>query len=106
MVICLERGANDCIHSSWCHCNPVISCFIKIQMGLTFLVLAYPGCPGRETVKQVSVCRQLWLSLAEWLVKDAQATVCTTSQATAQSTCLQCRDITVNCGAAHHVVDS
>jgi len=43
-----------CIWSSWCHC-PIISCFIKIQIGLTFLVLAYPG-PGKEVVKQVSVC--------------------------------------------------
>jgi len=32
-----------CIWSSWCHCHPVISCFIKIQIGLAFLVPAYPG---------------------------------------------------------------
>jgi len=25
-----------CIWSSWCHCYPVISCFIKIQNGLPF----------------------------------------------------------------------
>jgi len=25
----------------------VISCFIKIQTGLTFLMPAYPGCPGK-----------------------------------------------------------
>jgi len=43
-----------CIWSSWCHCH-IISCFIKIQTGLTFLVPAYPG-PGKEVVKQVSVC--------------------------------------------------
>jgi len=30
-----------CIWSSWCHCHPIISCFIKIQNGLTFLVPAY-----------------------------------------------------------------
>jgi len=35
-----------CIWSSWCHCHPIISCFITIQIGLTFLVLAYPDCPG------------------------------------------------------------
>jgi len=29
--------------------------FIKIQIGLTFLVLAYQRCPGKETTKQ-------WLS--------------------------------------------
>jgi len=36
-----------CISSSWCHCHPIISCFIKIQIDLTFLLPAYPGCPGR-----------------------------------------------------------
>jgi len=44
-----------CMWSSRCHCHPVISCFIKIQIGLTFLVPAYPGCPGKEIVKQTSV---------------------------------------------------
>jgi len=29
---------------------------IKIQIGLTFLVPAYPGCSGKEAVKWVSVC--------------------------------------------------
>ena len=42
-----------CIWSSWCH--PIISCFIKIQNGLTFLVPAYRGCPGKETIELVSV---------------------------------------------------
>jgi len=55
MVVCLEQGAvYDFILSSWCHCHPVTSCFIKIQTGLTFLVLAYPGCPGKVVVKWVS----------------------------------------------------
>jgi len=31
-----------CISSCWCHCHPSISCFIKIQIVLTFLVPAYP----------------------------------------------------------------
>ena len=30
--------------------NPVISCLFKIQTGFAFLVLAYPGCPGKEEV--------------------------------------------------------
>jgi len=34
------------IWSSWWYCHPIISCFIKIQIGLTFLVPAYPGRPG------------------------------------------------------------
>jgi len=37
-----------CIWSSLCHCHPIISFFIKIQIGLTFLVLAYPGCHGKR----------------------------------------------------------
>ena len=36
--------------------HPIISCFIKIQIGLTFLVPAYPGCPGKEAIKWASVC--------------------------------------------------
>ena len=51
VIICLEWGAND-LHMV----HPIISCFIKIHIGLTFLVLAYPGCPGKEAIKQVSVC--------------------------------------------------
>jgi len=45
-----------CIWSSWCHCHPVINCFIKIRICLTFLVLAYPGFPGKEAIKQASAC--------------------------------------------------
>jgi len=44
-----------CILSSWCHCHPIVSCLIKIQLGLSFLVLTYPGCPGKEAVEWLSV---------------------------------------------------
>jgi len=44
-----------CISSSWCHCHPIISCFIEIPIGLTFLVPAYPNCPRIEAVKRESV---------------------------------------------------
>jgi len=50
-----------CIWSSWCHCRLVISCFIKIQNDLTFLVPAYPGCPGNESVKWLSICLSVCL---------------------------------------------
>ena len=43
------------IRSSWCHCHLIISCFIHIPNGLTFLVPAYPGCPEKEAAKWVSV---------------------------------------------------
>jgi len=43
------------VQSSWCYTvTPIISCFIKIQIGLTFLMLAYPGCSGKEAVKRMS----------------------------------------------------
>jgi len=45
-----------CIWSSWCHCHTIISCFIKVQIGLIFLVPAYRGFPGKEAVKWVFVC--------------------------------------------------
>jgi len=43
-----------CIWSSWCHWHPIICCFIKTQIGLTFLVLDYTDCPGQDAVKWVS----------------------------------------------------
>ena len=33
-----------------------VSCYSKIQIGFTFLVLAYPGGPGKRAFKQVCVC--------------------------------------------------
>jgi len=33
-----------------------VSCFSKIQIGVTFLVLAYLGSPRRRAVKGVCVC--------------------------------------------------
>ena len=42
-----------CMWSSWRHCHPIISCFISIQIDLTFLALAYPGCPRKQAIKQV-----------------------------------------------------
>jgi len=33
-----------------------VSCFSKIQIGFTFVVLAHPGSPGKRAVKRVCVC--------------------------------------------------
>ena len=41
-----------CIWSSWCHRHPIIACFIKIKTGVTFLVLTYPGCPGKRPLNR------------------------------------------------------
>jgi len=51
----LEWVQMICIWSSWCHCHPIICCFIKIQIGLTLLVLTYPGCIEKEATKLASV---------------------------------------------------
>ena len=46
MVICLERGAD--LHMAQLMPLPLtVSCFSKIQIRFTFLVLAAPGSPGQ-----------------------------------------------------------
>jgi len=40
----------------------IVSYFIKIHIGLTFLVLAYQGCPGKEAIKWVSKCFRMILN--------------------------------------------
>ena len=55
MVICLERGAD--LHIAQLMPLPLtVSCSRKIQIGLTFLVLAHLGSPGQTAVKRVCVC--------------------------------------------------
>jgi len=51
MVICLERGAD--LHMAQLMSLPLtVSCFSKIQIGFTFLVLAHLGSPGQRAVKR------------------------------------------------------
>ena len=33
-----------------------VSCFSKIHIGFSFLVLAHPGGPGQRAIKRVCVC--------------------------------------------------
>jgi len=55
MVICLELGAD--LHMAQLMPLPLtVSCFNKIQIGFTFLVLADPGSPQKRDVKWVCVC--------------------------------------------------
>ena len=55
VVICLERGAD--LHIAQLMLLPLtVSCFSKIQIGFTFLVLAHPSSPGQRAVKRVCVC--------------------------------------------------
>ena len=67
MVICLVRDAD--LHMA--QLMPLlltVSCFSKIQIGFTFLVLAHVGSPGKRAVKRVTTTACLvfqWLSFAE-----------------------------------------
>ena len=55
VVICLERGAD--LHTAQLMPLPLtVSCFSKIQIGLTFLVLAHLGSSRQRVVKCVCVC--------------------------------------------------
>ena len=59
MVICLEQGAD--LHTAQLIPLPLtVSCFSKIQIGFTFVVLAYPGSPGKGPLN-VCVCVYGWL---------------------------------------------
>ena len=54
VVICLERGAD--LHMAQMMPLPLTaSCFSKIQIGFTFLVLAHPSSPGQRAVKRLYV---------------------------------------------------
>ena len=54
MVICLEQGA-DLRMAQLMPLPLTVSCFSKIQIGFTFLVLAHPGSPGKRAGKRVCV---------------------------------------------------
>ena len=56
MVICVELGA-DLYMAQLIALALTVSCFSKIQIGITFLVPAHPGSPGKRAVKwYVCVC--------------------------------------------------
>ena len=52
VVICLERGA-DLHTAQLMPLSLTVSCFTKTQIGVTFLVPAHLGSPGKRTVKRV-----------------------------------------------------
>ena len=55
MVTCLQQGAD--LHMAQLMPLPLtVSCFSKIQIGFTLLVLAHLGSPGKRAVKWVCVC--------------------------------------------------
>jgi len=59
--ICLEQGAD--LHMAQLKPLPLtVSCFSKIQIGFSFLVLAHPGSPEQGAIKRecVYVCVCVW----------------------------------------------
>ena len=52
MVICLQRGADGPADATAIP-KPVISSLTETQIGFTFLVPAYTGCPEKDAVKRV-----------------------------------------------------
>jgi len=79
--MCLECGANDLHIVQLMPLPPIISCFIEIQIGLTLIVPTYPSCPGKESIKRVSVCFSLLLlespqSRPHWFPSPCPASPC------------------------------
>ena len=62
MVISLERGAD--LHMAQLMPLPLtVSCFSKIQIGFTFLVLTHPGSPGKGPLNGcVCVCVIIYIN--------------------------------------------
>jgi len=71
MAICPEQDAD--LHMAQLMPLPLtVSCFSKIQIGFTFLVLAHLGSPGKRAVKRV--CVSAWqLSNSEAGVKTEKS---------------------------------
>ena len=58
-VVCLEQGAD--LHTAQLTPLPlIVSCFSKIQIGFTFLVLAHLGSPGKKEPLNGCVCVCVW----------------------------------------------
>ena len=55
-----------------------VSCFTKIQIGFTFLVLAHPGSPGQRAIKRV--CDQVDCRSYSRALDDASKNVSQLSQ--------------------------
>ena len=68
VVVCLEQGAD--LHMAQLMPLPLtVSRSSKIQIGFTFLVPAYPGCPGKEAVKWLLL---LYTRTRHWCVARAR----------------------------------
>jgi len=57
-----QRIFNQCADLHMAKLMPLpltVSCFSKIQIGFTFLVLDHLGSPGKRAVKRVCVCYEI-----------------------------------------------
>jgi len=57
-----------------CHCRPIVCCFIKIHIGLTFLVLVYSDCPER-VVCFTSLTDSIWTLLVSSMRRQSTCDV-------------------------------
>jgi len=79
VAICLERSAD--LHMAQLMPLPLtISCFSKIQIGFTFLVLGHSGSPGQRAVKRVCMC--VCVKIPTVSIMKAHLTYCTNQQVT------------------------
>jgi len=67
VVICLERGAD--LHTAQLMLLPLtVSCINKMQIGFTFMVLAYPGSTGKGPLNvRVCVCACVRACVCVWV---------------------------------------
>ena len=62
----LSKVQMICTWCRWCRRHPIVSCFVKILTGLTFLP-AYPSCPGKEALNRcLSDCRETCFMWGWW----------------------------------------
>jgi len=75
MVICLERGAD--LHVAQLMPFPLtVSCFSKVQIGFTFLVLSHLGSPGKKAVKCVFLYTMFLLFFCSLAPLEIQRELC------------------------------
>ena len=76
--------------ASWCHCHPILSYFIKMQICLSFLLPAYPPVVLEEAVKRVSLSHSHFVVICQnqlsfllkqtlLLIKENHLVVCSVS---------------------------
>jgi len=65
-----------CIWPGWCHCHPIISCFIEMQSGLPFWcrlseIVMEKRSLNRRRRRSMCVCVSVWVYKSGWIDWDA-----------------------------------